>query len=157
VTGKVALEAGMCKNKHSRSFFLPPAALHAVRQWKRLTKEWEFRHQKTVRTVFHVDGEPIKDFRGTWDRAFQVAGVPRKLFHDLRRTAVTNYVNAGIPKSIARGISGHRTENIFERYNIRDDDKDKQAAALAIAEGVHGMRNGWNGPVMGKEVASENV
>jgi integrase len=153
-TGKVALEAGMCKNKHPRSFFLPPAALQAVRQWKRLTKEWELRHHQTVRTVFHLNGQPIKSFRGAWDRAFDVAGVPRKLFHDLQRTAITNYVNAGVPKSIARGISGHRTENVFERYNIRDDDKDKQAAALAIAQRVDGQKNGAE---MGKEVSSANV
>ena len=152
-TGKVTLEAGMCKNKHPRSFFLPPAALHAVRLWKQRTKAWEFQHQATVRTVFHLNGQPIKSFRGAWDRAFDVAGVPRKLFHDLRRTAITNYVDSGMSKSIARGISGHRTENVFERYNIRDDDKDKQAAALAIAEWVQGKRNG---AAMGKEVASEN-
>lgn len=92
--------------------------------------------------MFHRNGKPIKDPRGSWDRAFEVTGVERKLFHDLRRTALTNYVNAGVPKSIARSISGHKTESVFERYNIRDDDADQQAAAQAITRRVQAVRNG---------------
>jgi integrase len=47
--------------------------------------------------VFHRDSEPVGDFRKTGATACGAAGVPDKLFHDLRRTAARNMVRAGVP------------------------------------------------------------
>jgi integrase len=152
-SGKVQLEAGMVKSKHARSFFLPPDALAALQRWRRVTTEWELKNQCKVPTVFHLNGNPIRDFRGAWDHAFEVAGVARKLFHDLRRSSVRNYVRSGVPKSVCRSISGHLTDSIFDRYDIQDD-ADKQAAAQAIAQRLHEARNG---EAMGKEPLYETV
>lgn len=78
--------------------------------------------------LFHAgDGRAIVDFKRSWATACTKAGVPGKLFHDLRRTAVRDMIRAGVPQSVAMRISGHRTAAIFLRYDITSEE-DKVAA-----------------------------
>ena len=65
------------------------------RRWTARTIQLEDDTTKISAFVFHRPGEPVVDFR-KWKEAFKAAKVPRRLFHDLRRTAVRNMVRAGV-------------------------------------------------------------
>ena len=71
--------------------------------------------------VFHRNGKVISSFKRSWDTASKAAGVPGRLFHDLRRTAVRDLVRSGVPQSLAMRITGHKTASVFTRYDITSD------------------------------------
>ena len=58
--------------------------------------------------------------------------MPGLLFRDLRRTAVRNLERAGVPRSVATKITGHRSESVYRRYAIVND-ADIQDAARKLA------------------------
>lgn len=66
-------------------------------------------------------GKPIRDFRTSWNNACEAAEVPGLLFHDLRRSAVRRMVRRGVHPLVARRISGHLTDAVFQRYDITSD------------------------------------
>jgi integrase len=50
------------------------------------------------------------------------------LVHDLRRSGVRNLVRSGVSPNVARAISGHKTAEIFSRYDITSERDLKDAA-----------------------------
>ena len=56
------------------------------------------------------------------------AAVPGRILHDFRRTGVRNMERAGVPRSVAIKLTGHKTEAVYRRYAIVSD-VDLQAAA----------------------------
>ncbi len=69
------------------------------------------------------NGRPVLSFYKTWKRACAKAHIPAAMFHDLRRTAVTNMIDAGLSEVEAMSISGHKTHSVFERYNIKSAER----------------------------------
>jgi integrase len=94
------------------------------------------------------DGAPVGDFKKAWATAKREAGVPGRLFHDFRRTAVRDLIRAGIPETVAMKLTGHRTRSVFQRYAIveegmlREAGERLAAAALARESGKVGRDSG---------------
>ena len=61
--------------------------------------------------------------------ACEEAGCPGSLIHDMRRSAVRTFERAGVPRSVAMSIVGHKTESIYRRYAIVDEAMQREAAA----------------------------
>jgi len=53
-----------------------------------------------------------------WKEACKRAGVPMRIPHDFRRTAVRNLERAGVPRSVAMKLTVHKTEAVYRRYAI---------------------------------------
>jgi len=58
-------------------------------------------------------------FYEPWRDACKLAGIQR-IPHDFRRTAVRNLERAGVPRTTAMAMIGHKTESIYRRYSIVD-------------------------------------
>lgn len=84
--------------------------------------------------VFHFEGKQIGDFRKSWATACALAEVPELLFHDLRRTAGRRLEDAGVPRSVAMRITGHKTESMYLRYAGVRNSRDLQDAARKVQE-----------------------
>jgi integrase len=112
LAGKVVhLRPEISKNKNGRVLPLKGELLEIIERARA-------NRQPDCPFVFHVDGQPIGDFRKAWRTACKAAGLNGTIVHDLRRTAVRNMVRAGIPERVAMSLSGHKTRSIFDRYNI---------------------------------------
>jgi integrase len=128
--GEVRLTAARSKNKTGRSFpfrVLPPVAA-LLEEQRAHTRAVEREQGRIIPHVFHRGGEPIRDMRGAWGGACVRAKVPGRWIHDLRRTAVRNLERAGVSRSVAMSLTGHKTEAVYRRYAIVD--------SVAQAEGV---------------------
>jgi len=74
------------------------------------------------------EGKPVFDWEKSWRGACDEAKIPGTLFHDLRRTALTNMIEAGFSEKEAMEISGHKTRAVFDRYHIVSERRLKQLA-----------------------------
>jgi integrase len=117
--GWLRLEPGETKNGEGREFPFTPQLRMVLERQREYVSAIERRTSQIVPHVFcWPDGSPIKDFRGAWKKACAAAGVSGRLVHDFRRTAVRNLERAGVPRSAAMKLTGHRSESVYRRYAI---------------------------------------
>jgi integrase len=97
-------------------------------------------HIKKMRKSFPKADAPVFDFtnfRKVWNQACHDAGLgtfDKKTCnyvglhpHDFRRSAARNLIKSGVDESVAMKITGHKTREIFRRYNIQNLSDVKEA------------------------------
>jgi len=119
--GWLRLEPGETKNRKGRMFPLVPELRLVLEQQLAATRAFEQRTGSVVPWLFHREGQPIRSFRRSWVTARTKAGLADRIPHDFRRTAVRNLERAGVPRSTAMAMVGHKTEAIYRRYAIVDE------------------------------------
>ena len=119
--GWLRLEPGETKDRKGRMFPLTPRFRAVLEAQLARTRELERQTGQIIPWFFHRGGHPIKSFRRAWLRACRNAGLAGRIPHDFRRTAVRNLERAGVPRSTAMEMVGHRTESIYRRYAIADE------------------------------------
>jgi integrase len=143
--GWIRLEPGETKNRKGRQFPLVDRLRRVLEdRWshkQRIEKE----EQRIIGTVFFDDnGDPIMRWRlyRDWKLACKAAGHPERILHDFRRTAARNLTRAGVPRSVAKQLTGHKTDSVFERYDIVDEGR--LEAAGAQLEALYGSEPSQN-------------
>ena len=108
--------------------------LHDIVERRRAAQVWEDKEHNPhfSEYVFHLKGEPVGDFRKASATACKAAKVSAH-FHDLRRTAARNMIAAGIPQVVAMKITGHRTDSMFRRYAVVNEEQKRDALAKTQA------------------------
>ncbi len=127
--GTARLEPGTTKNDEGRVFVMTPELRACLEAQREATTALEQRLGIVIPWVFHRRGRPIHSIQRAWRTACQNAGLAGRIPHDFRRTAVRNLERAGVPRSAAMKMVGHKTEAIYRRYAIVDEAMLRESAA----------------------------
>jgi integrase len=132
--GWLRLDPGESKNGEGREFPFTPDMRSVLEAQREIVRTIEREQACVIPWVFvQPDGSRIRDFRWAWRKACRDAGVPGRLVHDFRRTAVRNLERAGVPRSAAMRMTGHKTEAVYRRYAITDSAMLQEAAVKLAA------------------------
>jgi integrase len=152
VEREIRLEPGTTKTDEARTLPLHGEVLEMIK----IQREERDRKYPTSPWVFSHAGKRVLSFYKAWHTACVKVGLGRMVCascpgeinktgscslcdgkvkkyvglipHDLRRTGVRNLIRAGVSRSVAMAISGHKTEAVFERYNITSQEDLRDAA-----------------------------
>jgi len=155
--GWLRLEPNETKNGEGRQFPLTSALRAILEAQVAATEAIEKRTNRIIPWLFHRNGKPIKSFRRAWLTACLKAGFARlvsekprviealRIPHDLRRTAIRNLERAGVRRSDAMAMVGHRTESVYRRYAISDENTLRESAVRL--QSLHDLQGatGWTG------------
>ncbi len=111
--GFIALRPQDTKTNEGRRVPLHPRVVEAFKGLERSAE--------TGSVFLNFSGKPIKSFRGGFEGALARSGITGFTFHDFRHTAVTNWRRQGHDNFTIMKATGHRTMEVFRRYNTVDD------------------------------------
>lgn len=155
--GEIRLDPGTTKNGDGRLLPIEDTELRRVLEARKLAYQGlakkgnqnvlAFGRKDDAYVFTRKGGRPIGSFYKRWWQAVRAAGIPDRIerrtrpdgtvtearhpgriFHDFRRTAARNLINAGVPAKVAMEFTGHRTRSVFDRYHIVDASELRDAA-----------------------------
>jgi integrase len=130
--GAIRLAAEDTKTNFARTVYLTNRAMNELkRQPRHIGTDYVFVNPET-RTRW-------EDARKLFVRARRHANLEHVWFHDLRRSFVTNARRRGVAESVVMRMSGHRTRNVFDRYNIVEDEDVRNAVKVIEAGTVRDL------------------
>ncbi len=136
--GTIRLDMGTTKNKDGRVIYMTAQLRTLLEEQRQKTLTLQRQTGQIIPFIFHREGRRLRKYDRVWHQACQAAGLPGKIVHDFRRTAVRNMVRAGIPERVAMQMAGHRTRSVFDRYHIVSDG-DLQEAARRLESAFPGQ------------------
>src|SRR6266550_445169 len=161
--GLVRLEVGATKGKPGKRdgrtfpFAALPALTALLERQRAHTDAVERATGRIIPWVFHRQGKPIRDYHHAWAGALRRAAVvsrdglkvvvrPQLLGrvpHDFRRTAVRNLERAGVSRSVAKKLTGHKTDAVYNRYAIapEQDLREGVAKLAGLGRGTMGAQS----------------
>jgi integrase len=101
-------------------------------------------------------GEPFQDVDTSFEKACAKAGIEGFRFHDLRHTAASHMIMAGVPFRTVGEILGHKTAAMTERYSHLSPEHKRNAVEMLSAS----LREDSIGPQSvpeRKEATGENL
>ncbi len=117
--GEVRLDPGTTKTGEGRVFPFTMELRGLLERRRAITRE---RERVLGRIIPHVftrrKGDPIRGLRKAWAKACRSAGVPGRVLHDFRRTAVRNLVRSGVSERVAMQMVGWKSRQMLDRYHI---------------------------------------
>jgi integrase len=147
---EIRLDAGTTKNDDGRTLpFTDEVEVLLQEQRARVAAHVDqFPDKKFPECVFPtLPGAPVPSkligmrrngLERAWAAATKAAGLDGILFHDLRRSAVRNLIRAGVSQTVAQTISGHRSADVFKRYDITSTNDRRDAMAKVRAFQLNG-------------------
>ena len=133
-----AINLGTTKNDDGRVVYLTPELVRFLGEQLERMRAVERNTRRMIPALFPYLsgrwrlGQPRRGFDKRWRTACTAAGVPRRMLHDFRRTAVRNLERAGVPRSVAMKLTGHRTESVYRRCAIVADADLREATARLV-------------------------
>jgi len=117
--GEVRLEPGTTKTGEGRVFPFTVELRALLERRRAVTHQRERELGRVVPHVFtRANGAPPGSFNKAWATACRAAGVPGRVLHDFRRTAVRNLIRAGVPERVAMQLVGWKSRQMLDRYHI---------------------------------------
>jgi integrase len=109
-TGFIRLKAADTKSNDGRIIPMTPELTTLLRGRYKVRRLQEDH-------VFLVGGKPPRSTKTAFNNACKRAGIMGFRFHDFRHTALSNMRRAGIDHLTIMKMSGHKTLEVFKRYN----------------------------------------